>query len=121
MTAWKRWQDYATMAFGVLLFISPLVFAETTHQVATVSAYVLGVLLFLSGILAASNREGRSSPILNAPGIVAVVTFVAPFVLGFAGITGIAWTAWVLAIATVLVGATVRFGRRTGMKIARNV
>jgi hypothetical protein len=108
MTAWKRWQDYATMAFGVLLFISPLVVAETTHQVATVSAYVLGVLLFLS-------------PILNAPGIVAVVTFIAPFVLGFAGITGIAWTAWVLAIATVLVGATVRFGRRTGMKIARNV
>jgi VIT1/CCC1 family predicted Fe2+/Mn2+ transporter len=45
---WKRWQDYATMAFGVLLFISPFVFGETSQRVASVSAYVLGVLLFLS-------------------------------------------------------------------------
>ena len=76
MTAWKRWQDYATMAYGVLLFISPFVFGETSQGVAAVSAYVLGVLLFLSGILAAANREGRRSLILNAPGIVAVVTVV---------------------------------------------
>ncbi len=57
---------------------------------------------------------------LVLPGIVAVVTLVSPFVFGFSGVTGIAWTAWVLAIATVLVGATVRFGRRSGVKIARN-
>ena len=90
MTAWRRWQDYATIVFGVLLFISPFVFGETSQRVATLSAYVLGVLLFLSGIAAASNREDRQSPILNPPGIVAVITFIAPFVLGFTGVTGIA-------------------------------
>src|SRR5256886_6715104 len=41
MRAWRRWQDYATMVFGVLLFVSPVVFGETSHQVAAVSAYVL--------------------------------------------------------------------------------
>jgi uncharacterized membrane protein YbjE (DUF340 family) len=115
---WKRWQDYATMAFGVLLFISPFVFGETSHRVATVSAYALGVLLFLSGIAAASNREGRRSLILNAPGFVAVITFVAPFVLGFTGVIGIAWSAWVLAVATELVGATFRLGHRSRMTVA---
>ena len=114
---WKRWQDYATMAFGVLLFISPFVFGETSQQVASVSAYVLGVLLFLSGIAAASNQEDRKSVILNVPGLVAVVTFIAPFVLGFTGVTGIAWTAWVLAIATLVVGASLRLSHRTRVTV----
>lgn len=112
MTSWRRWQDYATMLFGVLLFVSPFVFGETSQQTAAVSAYVLGVLLFLSGVMAAALREARRSPILNAPGVVAVITFLAPFVLGFAGVTGIAWTAWVLAVLTVLVGATFLLNRQ---------
>ena len=45
MTFSKRWQDYATMVFGVPLFISPFVFGETSHRGASIAAYVLGVLL----------------------------------------------------------------------------
>jgi uncharacterized membrane protein HdeD (DUF308 family) len=118
MTAWRRWQDYATMAFGVLLFISPFVFGETSQTVAAGSAYVLGVLLVLSGLLTAAIRVVRRSPVLYVPAVVAVVTFFAPWVLGFAGVTGIAWTAWVLAIATVVVVATHLSERRTEMKTA---
>jgi uncharacterized membrane protein HdeD (DUF308 family) len=118
MTAWKRWQDYATMAYGVLLFISPFVLGETSQRVAAVSAYVLGVLLFVSAILVAANREGRRSLILNAPGIVAVLTFVSPWVLGFTRVTGIAWTAWVMAILTVVVAGSLVYGRRTRLKTA---
>jgi uncharacterized membrane protein HdeD (DUF308 family) len=110
MAAWRRWQDYATMAFGVLLFISPFVFGETSHQVAAVSAYVLGILLFVSGIVASATREPRRSPVLNAPGLAAVITFIAALVLAFTGVTVIAWTAGVMAIATVLVAATLRLG-----------
>jgi uncharacterized membrane protein YbjE (DUF340 family) len=113
MTAWKRWQDYATMAFGVLVFVSPFAFGETSHWVATVSAYVLGVLLFLAGILAAMNRESRRSLFVNAPGIAAVVTFVAAVIIGITGVSGIGWTAGVMAILTVAVAATLRFGRET--------
>jgi hypothetical protein len=77
-----------------------------------VSAYVLGVLLFLSGILAAATREPRRLLILNAPGLMAVITFVAAVVLGFSGVTKIVWVAGALAVATVLVAATLRLGSR---------
>jgi hypothetical protein len=41
---------------------------------------------------------------------VSVPAVIAPFALDLTG-TGIAWTAWVMAVATVLVGASLRLGR----------
>jgi len=100
MTAWRRWQDYVTMATGVLLFFSPIVFGETSSTVAAGAAYLLGILLFLSGILAAAMREPRGVEVV--PGVIAVITFLSPWVLGFAGVTGVAWSAWLLAIVAFL-------------------
>jgi uncharacterized membrane protein len=122
MKAWRRWQDYTTMLFGVLLFASPFVFAETSHPHAIVVAYASGVLLIVAGIVAASTREPRRSLFVNAPGIVAVIMFIAALTLGFSGFSldafgqfrieaeesWVALTAGVMAIATVLVGATLR-------------
>jgi hypothetical protein len=108
MTAWRRWQDYVTMATGVLLFVSPLVFGETSQGVATGGAYVLGVLLFLSGILAAAMREGRGIEIV--PAVVGVITFISPWVLGFTAVTAVAWSAWVLGIVAVLAAGSLLFG-----------
>jgi len=110
MTAWKRWQDYATMVFGVIVAISPLVFGETSHHTATLGAYILGALLVVAGIVAAYTREARRSLFVNAPGIVAAITFIAAIVLLFSGATGIALTAGLMAILTVLAGATFRLG-----------
>jgi hypothetical protein len=118
MTAWRRWQDYATIVFGVLLFISPFVFGETSQAVAAGSAYVLGVLLVLSGIVTGAIRDSRRSPFLYIPGVLAAVTFFAPFILGFAGVTGIAWTAWVMGVLTLAVVATLVYRPRTEMKTA---
>ncbi len=112
MTAWKRWQDYATMVFGILLIVSPFVFGETSHHLSTYGAYGLGALLVLSGIVAAATREPRRSLIVNAPGIAAVITFIAGIVLAFGGAPAIAWSAGALAVLTVLVGATLRLGRQ---------
>jgi hypothetical protein len=112
MTSWKRWQDYATMAFGVLLFIAPLVLGDTSHHLASPAAYALGVLLFVSGIVAAATREPRRSLIVNAPGLVAVVTFIVALLIGF-WVPRLALTAGVLAILTVVVGATLRLGDRS--------
>ena len=117
MTTWKRWQDYATMAFGVLLFISPFVFGETSHQKSTIAAYVLGILLVVAGIVAAATREARRSLIVNAPGIASVITFIVALVLLFtSAATGIVWTAVAMAVLTVLVGATFRLGRQADSK-----
>ncbi len=49
MSAGKRWQDSATVAFGAFLVISPFVFSKHSHPVAAVSAYLLGVLLAIPG------------------------------------------------------------------------
>ena len=117
MTPWKRWQDYATMAFGVLLFISPFVLDETSHHLAAPAAYVLGVLLFVSGIVAAATREPRRSLIVNAPGLVAVVTLVAAVLIGI-WVHGIGLAAGLMAILTVVVGATLRLGDRSESKTA---
>jgi hypothetical protein len=97
------------MATGVLLFISPFVFGETGAGVAAGSAYVLGVLLLLSGILAAAMREARGVELV--PAVVGVVTFVSPWVLGFAGVTAIAWTAWILGVVAVLAAGSLLFVR----------
>jgi hypothetical protein len=83
MKAWRRWQDYATMMFGVLHSASPLVFGERwLHETPTLAA-VLGVLLVMAGIVAASTREPRRSLIVNAPGLVAVITFIGALAIGF--------------------------------------
>jgi uncharacterized membrane protein HdeD (DUF308 family) len=117
MTSWKRWQDYATMVFGILLFISPFVLGETSHQKAAPAAYVLGGLLFVSGIVAAATREPRRSLIVNAPGLVAVVTFIAASLIAV-WVPALGLAAGVLAILTVVVGATLRLGDRSESKTA---
>jgi uncharacterized membrane protein HdeD (DUF308 family) len=116
MNAWKRWQDYATMLFGAFVLISPLVFSETSHHTATLGAYVLGALLVLGGIAAALNREPRRSLFVNAPGIAAVITFIAAIVLLFSGAIGIALTAGLMAILTIVAGASLRMGGTTESK-----
>jgi hypothetical protein len=113
MNGWKRWQDYASMAIGVLLFVSPFVFHDTGQTVAATTAYVLGALLFLAGLLATAMREVGSVEIV--PAALGVVTFVAPWVLGFTAVTAVAWAAWILGILAVLNagGTFLRAGRRT--------
>lgn len=110
MTAWRRWQDYVTMATGVLLFLSPIAFGQTSATVATGSAYVLGILLFVSGIVAAAMREARGFEVV--PAILGVVTFASPWVLGFAGVTGVAWAAWLLGIVALLASGSLLFAGR---------
>jgi uncharacterized membrane protein HdeD (DUF308 family) len=113
MSGSRRWQDYATMAIGVLLFVSPFVFHDTGQTAAATSAYVLGALLFLAGLLATALREVGRIEII--PVVLGVVTFLAPWVLGFAAVTAVAWTAWILGILAVLNagGTFLRAGRRT--------
>ena len=65
-------------------------------------------MLVRSGIVAAATREARRSLIVNAPGIAAVITFIAGVVLLFGGAATIGWTAASLAVLTVLVAATFR-------------
>jgi len=100
MSGWKRWQNYATMAFGVLLFVTPFVFGDTAQTVAAASAYIIGALLFLAGLLAATMRDAGSVELI--PVVLGVVAFVAPWLLGFTAVTAVAWAAWILGVLAVL-------------------
>ena len=114
--AWRRWEDYVTMGAGVLLFISPFVFGETSQGVAALTAYILGVLLFLGGVLGEAVRESRGVEVV--PAVIGVVTFFSPWILGFAGVTGIAWASWVLGVVAVLAAGYRLFGEGRRMSVA---
>jgi uncharacterized membrane protein HdeD (DUF308 family) len=104
MTAWKRWQDWATMVLGVLLFVSPFVFGATSYGLAAATAYVGGVLLVLAGLLAASSARVRSTEWI--PVVLGVLLFISPWVLGFAGVMALAWTAWIIGVLAVIAGGS---------------
>src|SRR2546430_17743525 len=111
MTSWKRWQDYATIIFGVALFLSPFVFGDTSQGTAATTAYVLGVLLVLGGLLAAAMREANNAE--DVPLILGVITFISPFVFGFTAVTAIAWAGWIVGVLTVVTAGSLLLVNRS--------
>ena len=100
MTSWKRWQDWSVVVLGAIMFLTPFVFGETSQTVAASAAYVLGVLLMLAGLGNAALAKAGGLEII--PAILAVVLFVSPWIFGFAAVTALAWSAWIVAILVVL-------------------
>jgi uncharacterized membrane protein HdeD (DUF308 family) len=100
MNAWRRWQDYFTMLLGVVMFVTPFVFGNTSQTTAAYTAYLLGVLLFVSGLYAAAMGEASSVEVI--PVVLGVITFIAPWVLGFTAVTALAWSAWIIGVLAVL-------------------
>jgi hypothetical protein len=111
MTQWKRWQDWSVVVLGAVLFVTPFVFGETSQTVAATSAYVLGVLTVLGGLLnAAMERAGGWELV---PAVLAVIVFVSPWAFGFASVTALAWSAWIIAILiAIAVGSTFTMARQ---------
>lgn len=110
MKAWTRWQDWVSLVLGVLLFISPWVFAAA-QGTSGWDAWIVGVIgvilaLIALGALAAATAVEVISVILG------VWLFISPWVLGFSTSTGEAWTAWIIGILFVIVnGWTLLQGR----------
>src|SRR2546426_3618224 len=102
MTTWRRWQDWVVVGLGVVMFLTPFVFGETGQTVAASTAYVLGVLIALGGLLNAATRQTGGLELI--PAVLAVILFVSPWAFGFTAGTGLAWAAWVIAILIVLTG-----------------
>ena len=96
MSGEMRWQDWINALLGVVLFITPFVFGDTSQTAAAWTAYVGGVLLFVFG---AGSLLFRWNPTIEyLPLIAGVLLFLAPWVLGFSGITAMAWSAWVIGV-----------------------
>ena len=99
-TTWRRWQDWVVVGLGVVMLAAPFVFAETSQTVAASSAYVLGVLIALSGLLNAAMKHTGGLEVI--PAVLAVILFVSPWAFGFTAVTVLAWSAWIIGILVVL-------------------
>ena len=100
MTTWRRWQDWVVVGLGVVLFVTPFLFGETANSVAASTAYMLGALIALSGVLNAAMKDAGGIELI--PAVLAVILFVSPWAFGFSALTGLAWAAWIISILVVL-------------------
>lgn len=108
MIATRRWQDWACALLGVLLFIAPFVFSTTSDTNASWTAYVMGALAFLAGVTMLAVQTFRI--VEYGVLLLGVLLFLSPWVLGFAGLASIAWTAWIIGVLLVLLAGSVVLG-----------
>lgn len=97
MGAWKRWQDWATVLLGVILVATPFVFETTSDVASSWTAYVMGGLLIVIGLWAASMEEPTAG-VEGIPLFLGIALFAAPWILSFTSLPEIAWTAWIVAV-----------------------
>jgi hypothetical protein len=112
------WQDWANAVLAVWFFISPWVLqfgagapaagtdATTTGavQAAEWNAWVLSVLVFLVAISAISRMDFWQEYV-NL--VLSIWIFIAPWVLGFAMLTGAAWDHWIVGVLIFLFSISV--------------
>jgi uncharacterized membrane protein HdeD (DUF308 family) len=101
VTAWKRWQDWATILLGVIVFATPFVFGVALDSAAAYTAYAAGVLLALSGIWTASTSEPNPG-IEWIPAIVGAALFVAPWFVSYTHVPEMSWMSWIVGALVVL-------------------
>jgi len=100
MRKWTRWQDWVALVAGVYAALSPIWTQTTT--VASWTMVVLGVILAVNALWSLAMPEMVISEYVHAGA--GLLMFIAPWVLTFASVTGIAWTAWVVGIIALATG-----------------
>lgn len=100
MRKWNRWQDWVALVIGVYAFLSPI-WTQTTTM-ATASMIILGVLLAANALWSLAMPGAIASEYVHAA--LGLLMFVSPWVLGFAGVMGMAWTAWILGLLALATG-----------------
>jgi uncharacterized membrane protein HdeD (DUF308 family) len=116
MEKWTRWQDWANVILGVILFITPFVFGATGDTTVAFTAYIGGVLLVLVGLFDLANPDTQAGEWTEA--VLGVLVFISPWVLGFSGFTMMALSAWVVGVLAVVFAASVLFADRGRPRVA---
>jgi hypothetical protein len=101
MKKWTRWQDWTVIAAGAYAALSVL----WTSQSGSSTAFMvtLGLLLVAAGV---TNLAMPGIPVAEwAQAAFAVVLLLAPWIGGFASMTGAAWSAWIPGAVALVVTA----------------
>ena len=110
--SWKRLQDWLTVVIGVLLFVAPFAFGATANQAAAWTAYAGGALLAIAGLWSLTRSSQANHVAEWAEIVVGVLVFLAPWALGFSGLTALAWSAWIAGILSVVLAGSVVLNQR---------
>ncbi len=106
---WTRWQNWANVLFGILLFISPWVYGLQNNLMlasyahAAWNAWIVGIAIFLVALWALDAPRSSIPEWINV--LLGIWLFISPWVLGFSTLTAAAWTAWILGILVVIAAA----------------
>jgi uncharacterized membrane protein HdeD (DUF308 family) len=95
----KNVQDWINLICGVLLFVSPWVLGFTGDFMASRTAWVGGVIIFVMGVAALMQFAEWEEWVAL---IVGALVIISPSVLGFAGIHAAMWSCVVLGAIVVL-------------------
>lgn len=112
-TTTRRWQVWVSLIAGAWLFVSPRVLGYATVTAGAWAAYILGAVAFLIAFWVVTAREPRNG--LAALAVVGALTFVTPWVIGFAGQAAARLDAWIVGAvmtAAALWGLLEDHGRR---------
>lgn len=102
MKSWSRMQDVVAVVIGVFAALSPM--WVDTNNAARWSLIVLGALVALAGLVHMARPEMGWAE--YAMGVMGVLLFLSPWVMGYSGMGGAAWTAWVVGVLAVVVAVT---------------
>jgi uncharacterized membrane protein HdeD (DUF308 family) len=108
MSASKRWQDWALVVLGVILFVAPFLFGAMASVSAAWTAYIGGALMVVFGVVNLANPAFLAGEWIE--GVLGVLVFLAPWLLAFSALGAIAWSAWIVGVLAVLLAGSVLFG-----------
>jgi hypothetical protein len=115
MRPWNRLQDWVTLLAGVYTATTPIALSTIGM---TGDGKVVAAMITLGVLLAVSSLVSLARPTLAAAvwvtTVLGVLLFLAPWVVGYAGLTGAAWTSWLVGALVVAVSLTVIRGERRG-------
>lgn len=103
---WTSWTDWGLAILGVYLALAPL----WTPGASLVWFIVLGAATLVVGLWALSQVSYRIAEWVAIA--LGALTFLTPWMAGFAGNAFAAWTAWILGAVVVVLGV-VGLGRET--------
>src|SRR3954469_12073770 len=93
---WTRWEDWAALVIGVLTALSPIVVA--TDATALWTLIVFGVLIAATALWSLAQPGSVASEYVH--GVLGVLLFISPWVLGYSDLMGASWTSWIAGVLT---------------------
>ena len=114
MQAWKRWQDWGNVALATTLFLAPWLFGTSGDGASSWNAWISGLLIGSVALWALASPNAKAAQWTNI--VIGAWVLIAPFALGFTGVTEAAWTAFLIGagVLTMAIWVLVDIGGRAG-------